>query len=66
MASDVSTGALRRWVRTLGYPVVGWALGRNRGPTQEVLDELPVAEHPGVYEDVHTRLDDALSDTAGD
>jgi pimeloyl-ACP methyl ester carboxylesterase len=41
MASDVSTGALRRWVRTLGYPVVGWALGRNRGPTQEVVDELP-------------------------
>jgi len=41
MASDVSTGALRRWVRTLGYPVVGWALGRNRGPTQEVVEELP-------------------------
>jgi pimeloyl-ACP methyl ester carboxylesterase len=41
MASDVSTGALRRWVRTLGYPVVGWALGRNRGPTKEVVDELP-------------------------
>jgi hypothetical protein len=41
MASDASTGALRRWVRTLGYPVVGWALGRNRGPTQEVVDELP-------------------------
>jgi pimeloyl-ACP methyl ester carboxylesterase len=40
-ASDLSTGALRRWIRTLGYPVVGWALGRNRGPTQEVLDELP-------------------------
>jgi pimeloyl-ACP methyl ester carboxylesterase len=41
LASDVSTGALRRWVRVLGYPVVGWALGRNRGPTREVVDELP-------------------------
>jgi pimeloyl-ACP methyl ester carboxylesterase len=40
-ASDVSTGTLRRWLRTLGYPVVGWELGRNRGPTQEVVDELP-------------------------
>jgi pimeloyl-ACP methyl ester carboxylesterase len=40
-ATDVSTGTLRRWLRGLGYPVVGWELGRNRGPTQEVLDELP-------------------------
>ena len=40
-ASDLSTGTLRRWLRTLGYPVVGWELGRNRGPTQEVVDELP-------------------------
>ncbi|MGY1616041.1 esterase/lipase family protein [Geodermatophilus sp. SYSU D00691] len=40
-ASDLSTGALRRWLRGLGHPVVGWALGRNRGPTQEVVDELP-------------------------
>jgi pimeloyl-ACP methyl ester carboxylesterase len=41
MATDVSTGTLRRWLRGLGYPVVGWELGRNRGPTQEVVDELP-------------------------
>jgi pimeloyl-ACP methyl ester carboxylesterase len=40
-ASDLSTGTLRRWLRTLGYPVVGWELGRNRGPTEEVVDELP-------------------------
>ncbi|MGY1603534.1 esterase/lipase family protein [Geodermatophilus sp. SYSU D00815] len=40
-ASDRSTATLRRWLRTLGHPVVGWALGRNRGPTQEVVDELP-------------------------
>jgi pimeloyl-ACP methyl ester carboxylesterase len=41
MASDVSTETLRRWLRGLGYPVVGWELGRNRGPTQEVVDALP-------------------------
>jgi pimeloyl-ACP methyl ester carboxylesterase len=41
LASDVSTGTLRRWLRGLGYPVVGWELGRNRGPTQEVVDVLP-------------------------
>jgi pimeloyl-ACP methyl ester carboxylesterase len=42
MASDVSTRALRAWLRRLGYPVVGWALGRNRGPTEEVVSELPL------------------------
>ncbi|MGY1607739.1 MULTISPECIES: esterase/lipase family protein [unclassified Geodermatophilus] len=41
LASDVSTVTLRRWVRGLGYPVVGWELGRNRGPTKEITDELP-------------------------
>lgn len=41
MASDLSTSALRRWLGRLGYPVVGWALGRNRGPTKEVTAELP-------------------------
>jgi pimeloyl-ACP methyl ester carboxylesterase len=42
LASDLSTRALRSWLRRLGYPVVGWALGRNRGPTQEVVSELPL------------------------
>jgi pimeloyl-ACP methyl ester carboxylesterase len=41
MASDLSTRLLRGWVGGLGYPVVGWALGRNRGPTEEVVTELP-------------------------
>src|SRR3954467_1380976 len=41
LASDVSTRVLRTWLGRLGYPVVGWALGRNRGPTKEVVDELP-------------------------
>jgi pimeloyl-ACP methyl ester carboxylesterase len=40
-ASDVSTQVLRIWLRRLGYPVVGWELGRNRGPTQEIVDALP-------------------------
>jgi pimeloyl-ACP methyl ester carboxylesterase len=41
MASDMSTATLRGWLRALGYPVVGWELGRNRGPTPEVVDALP-------------------------
>jgi pimeloyl-ACP methyl ester carboxylesterase len=41
LASDVSTRALRTWLGRLGYPVAGWALGRNRGPSQEIDDELP-------------------------
>ncbi|UOY03148.1 esterase/lipase family protein [Blastococcus sp. PRF04-17] len=41
MASDVSTRVLRSWLGRLGYPVVGWALGRNRGPSEEVNRELP-------------------------
>jgi pimeloyl-ACP methyl ester carboxylesterase len=42
LASDASTVVLRRFVRRLGYQVHGWDLGRNLGPTEEVLDELPV------------------------
>ena len=42
MASDLSTRVLRAWLARLGYPVAGWALGRNRGPTEEVLTELPL------------------------
>ncbi|RBY85908.1 triacylglycerol lipase [Blastococcus sp. TF02A-26] len=41
MATDMSTTALRGWLRALGHPVVGWELGRNRGPTPEVVDALP-------------------------
>jgi pimeloyl-ACP methyl ester carboxylesterase len=41
LASDASTSVLRRFVRRLGYDVHGWNLGRNRGPTDEVLDQLP-------------------------
>jgi pimeloyl-ACP methyl ester carboxylesterase len=43
LASDTSTAALRQFLRWLGYEVRGWDLGRNRGPTDVVLDELPRA-----------------------
>ena len=41
LASDASTAVLRRFLRRLGYDVRGWSLGRNLGPTDQVLDELP-------------------------
>ena len=43
LASDMSTSVLRRFVKRLGFQAVGWNLGRNRGPTQRVIDELPRA-----------------------
>src|SRR6266436_4679780 len=42
LASDSSTAVLRQFLRRLGYDVRGWRLGRNLGPTIEVLDGLPV------------------------
>jgi pimeloyl-ACP methyl ester carboxylesterase len=42
LASDTSTLVLRGFLRRLGYQVRGWDLGRNLGPTDEVLDEMPV------------------------
>ena len=41
MASDASTRVLRRFLHGLGYCVDGWALGRNRGPTAEIVDGMP-------------------------
>ncbi len=41
LATDTSTMLLRGFLRRLGYEVSGWRLGRNLGPTDEVLDELP-------------------------
>ncbi len=43
LASDTSTALLRRYVSMLGYRVHGWQLGRNLGPTDRVLAELPRA-----------------------
>jgi pimeloyl-ACP methyl ester carboxylesterase len=39
-ASDTSTRALRRTLRSWGYFAHGWRLGRNLGPTDEVIDGL--------------------------
>jgi len=43
LGSDTGTLPLRRFLRLLGYDVRGWGLGRNRGPTEEVLHQLPRA-----------------------
>jgi hypothetical protein len=43
LASDTSTLPLRGYLNWLGYDVRGWDLGRNRGPTEEVLAGLPRA-----------------------
>jgi hypothetical protein len=43
LASDISTLPLRRYLGWLGYDVRGWDLGRNNGPTEEVLAGLPRA-----------------------
>jgi pimeloyl-ACP methyl ester carboxylesterase len=40
LATDSSTGPLRRILRRLGYPVEGWLLGRNLGPTSRVAAGL--------------------------
>lgn len=41
LTTDNSTSILRRWIARLGYPVHGWELGRNQGPTRAVVDGLP-------------------------
>jgi pimeloyl-ACP methyl ester carboxylesterase len=41
LATDTSTALLRGFLRRLGYDVTGWRLGRNLGPTDDVLDGLP-------------------------
>ncbi|MGH3157858.1 MAG: esterase/lipase family protein, partial [Streptosporangiaceae bacterium] len=43
LASDGSTVPLRWFLGWLGYDGHGWELGRNRGPTDAVLDGLPAA-----------------------
>jgi pimeloyl-ACP methyl ester carboxylesterase len=43
LATDASTWALRRFVSHLGYPVYGWGLGRNQGPTAAIVAGIPGA-----------------------
>ncbi len=40
IATDFSTGLLRRHLAGLGHDVHGWGLGRNLGPRQGVVDSL--------------------------
>lgn len=40
-AGDWSTIVLRRTLHHLGYAVHGWDLGRNRGPTADVIEQVP-------------------------
>lgn len=40
LAEDSSTLTLRVYLRTLGYDVHGWRLGRNVGPTQAILEGM--------------------------
>jgi pimeloyl-ACP methyl ester carboxylesterase len=37
LAEDASTATMRVYLRTLGYEVHGWRLGRNLGPTPAIL-----------------------------
>jgi pimeloyl-ACP methyl ester carboxylesterase len=41
--SDQSTVPLRRVLRSLGHDVHGWGLGRNEGPTRQVLEGKAVS-----------------------
>ena len=52
MAADGSTVALRQFLKSLDYEAHGWGLGRNIGPTERVLNEMPdlldsIAEESG-------------------
>ena len=38
LADDRSTLVLRRYLGSLGYNACGWGLGRNVGPTLEILE----------------------------
>lgn len=44
MATDSSTYILRQFLRSMGYHVYGWSLGRNTGP------------HPGLFTSMQHRL----------
>jgi pimeloyl-ACP methyl ester carboxylesterase len=40
LAEDASTATMRRYLRSLGYAVHGWRLGRNLGPTPAILSGM--------------------------
>lgn len=43
MGSDRSTQTLRRFLRRHGHRAYGWRLGRNVGPTAEIVDGIPAS-----------------------
>ena len=43
LATDSSTGVLRRFLHSLGHTTWGWRLGRNLGPTQAIIEGMPRA-----------------------
>ena len=53
--TDLSTEPLRWFLRGQGYWAHGWQLGRNLGPTEEVLDGLE-ARFRYVYERHHRKV----------
>ena len=40
LADDISTAPLRKTLDSLGHTTYGWDLGRNLGPTPEILDGI--------------------------
>ena len=56
LAEDSSTITLRTYLRTLGYDVHGWRLGRNVGPTQAILTGMAA-----LVRDVHDRARQPIS-----
>lgn len=56
MASDGSTGVLRRYLKRMGYSPVGWGLGRNTGRF-----DLMAARLPEVFLDLVDQTDGKIS-----
>ena len=40
LADDISTSPLRKVLDALGHTTYGWDLGRNLGPTPQILDGI--------------------------
>ena len=55
-ASDRSTEPLRWFLRDLGYNVFAWELGRNIGPTKQIVDGLK-----SRLELIHSRFEEPVT-----
>ncbi|MFI5285732.1 MAG: esterase/lipase family protein [Candidatus Dormibacteria bacterium] len=56
LAEDASTATMRAYLRSLGYEVHGWRLGRNLGPTAAIL-----AGMRGRLDELHRRSGKSVS-----